>query len=109
MKSLLAKTAGRRGKWVVLAVWLIAVIGFSAAQLPSKFDKVQKNESTSFLPDKAESTKALKATRAIQGQESVTMLAVYRRASGLTRADKATILAQRPVERLLAGSLEDLV
>jgi len=95
MRSLLAKTAGRRGKWVVLAVWLIAVIGFGAAQLPSKFDKVQKNESTSFLPDQAESTKALKATRTIQGEESVTMLAVYRRASGLTRADKATILAQR--------------
>ena len=92
MSRLLAIAAGPRAKWVVLAAWLGAVFAFSALQLPSKFDKVQKNESTSFLPAKAESTKALLALEQIQsGSERVTMVVVYRNPSGLTAANRATI------------------
>jgi RND superfamily putative drug exporter len=92
MSRLLTIAAGRRAKWVVLAAWLGAVFAFSALQLPTKFDKVQKNESTSFLPAKAESTKALVALQEIQsGSERVTMVVVYRNPSGLTAANRATI------------------
>lgn len=80
MRRRLSFSAGRRAKWLVLAAWFAAVFAASALQLPTKFDKVQKNESTSFLPAKAESTKALKAQEAIQrGSERVTMVVVYRR------------------------------
>ena len=82
MSRLLTIASGRRAKWVVLFAWLGAVFVFSALQLPTKFDKVQKNESTSFLPAKAESTKALTALQKIQkGSERVTMVVVYRNPS----------------------------
>lgn len=95
MKQLLALPAGRRAKWIVLAAWLLVVFGFSAAQLPAKFEDIQKNDSASFLPADAESTKALQATEEIQGAENVTIVAVYRREGGLTAADKRLIDADR--------------
>jgi RND superfamily putative drug exporter len=79
----------------VIAAWLLIVFGFSAAQLPAKFEEIQKNDSASFLPSDAESTKALEATKQIQGAENVTIVAVYRREGGLTAADKRLIDADR--------------
>jgi RND superfamily putative drug exporter len=80
---------------VVVGLWLLAVVAFGAAQLPTKFEEVQKNESTSFLPGEAESTKALTDAEEIRGEESVTIVAVYRNPDGLTAADKARIRADR--------------
>ena len=96
MSRLLTLAAGPRAKWIVLACWLGAIFAFSALQWPTKFDKVQKNESTSFLPEKAESTKALVALKEIQrGNERVTMVVVYRNPDGLTAANRATIASVR--------------
>lgn len=80
---------------MVVGLWLLAVVAFGAAQLPTKFEEVQKNESTSFLPGEAESTKALTDAEEIRGEESVTIVAVYRNPDGLTAADKARIRADR--------------
>ncbi|MBU3673827.1 MAG: MMPL family transporter [Solirubrobacteraceae bacterium] len=95
MQGFFRAITGKRGRWVVVAVWLLAVIGFGAAQLPSKFEKVQNNESTSFLPGDAESTKALTDAEEIRGEESVTIVAVYRNPDGLTAANKARIASDR--------------
>ena len=54
MSRFLTIPAGRRAKWVVLAIWLIVIFAASAANLPAKFDKIQKNDSASFLPSKAD-------------------------------------------------------
>ena len=69
MSSLLTTFAGRRAKWVIAAVWLLAIIGSAAADLPGKFTDAEKNESTSFLPGDAESTKALAVTKRFQAGE----------------------------------------
>ncbi len=95
MSKLLKIPSGHRAKWVVLAVWLLALFGASAAQLPAKFADAERNDSASYLPGDAESTKALDATEEIQGAENVTMVIVYRRDGGLTRADRARIAADR--------------
>ncbi|CAB4918980.1 unannotated protein [freshwater metagenome] len=95
MKKLLTVAASPRTKWVVLAVWLLAMVAFGAANLPKKFDEIQKNDSASFLPASAESTKALAATRELTGRESVTILTVYRRGAGLTAADRTAIAGDR--------------
>ncbi|MGZ4270262.1 MAG: MMPL family transporter [Solirubrobacteraceae bacterium] len=95
MKRLLAIPAGRRAKWVVLGVWLVAVAGSLAANLPGKFAAAERNESTSFLPGGAESTKALAATKKLQGAELAPIVIVYRRAAGLTAADKARVARDR--------------
>jgi putative drug exporter of the RND superfamily len=95
MAKLLTFPAGRRAKWVVLALWLLAIFGASAANLPGKYADAEKNESTSFLPGDAESTKALQATERLQGSELAPIVVAYRRDGGLTAADRRRIARDR--------------
>ena len=96
MASFLTTFAGRRAKWVVAAIWVLAIVGSGAANLPGKFTDAEKNESTSFLPGDAESTKALTATKRFQGgDELAPLVIVYRREGGLTAADQRRIAADR--------------
>jgi putative drug exporter of the RND superfamily len=94
MARALATCAGRRAKWVILAAWVLAIGGASAARLPAKFSDAQQNRATTFLPAEAESTKALTFVQRLRG-EQIPMVVVYRRESGLTAADRARIAADR--------------
>ncbi len=91
MSWLLALPGGRRTKWVIALAWLLAIFGSFAANLPGRFSDAERNESTSFLPGDAESTKALTISKALQGGEQAPTVIVYRRASGLTAADARRI------------------
>jgi len=91
MSRFLTLPAGRRAKWVVFAVWIVAVVGIGAANLPGKFSDAEKNESTSFLPGDAESTRALAVTKQLEGGERAATVIVYRRDGGLTGVDKSRI------------------
>ncbi len=85
--------AGRRSKWVVFAIWFGAIfIAAGPANLPGKFEDAESNEATSYLPGDAESTAALKATEALQKGELAPAVIVFRRDSGLTAADRQTIV-----------------
>src|ERR671919_998195 len=87
-RSIFAFAARPRAKWVVFLVWLVGIfIAAGPANLPGKFTDAENNESTSYLPGDAESTKALTATEDLQGGELAPAVIVYRRASGLTPAD----------------------
>lgn len=103
MGSLLARCAGRRAKWVTLGVWFVAFACASAAQLPAKFADGQKNGQQSFLPGDAESTQALGFIQALKGNQQPVVV-VYRRAGGLTDADRATIGQDRLELNTLRGS-----
>jgi len=50
--------SGRKSKWVVFAVWLLVI--FSLGSFATKLNDAQKNDTTSWLPKSAESTKELK-------------------------------------------------
>jgi RND superfamily putative drug exporter len=91
MQRLLTFPGTRRGKWIVFGLWILLVFGGSAAGLPTKFQEAEENESTSFLPEDAESTKALKVTERLQDGEVAATVVVYRRAGGLTPADRSEI------------------
>ena len=92
MDWLTRHVAGRRSKWVVFGVWFFAIFVVAGpAQLVSKFSDAEENESTSFLPGDAESTKALEKSEALQGGEKAAMVIVYRREGGLTAADRRRI------------------
>lgn len=93
MSSLFALSAGPRAKWIVFFTWLLIVVGTIAAGLPERFLDAEKNESTSFLPGDAESTKALKITEELNDGEKAPTVIVYRREDGLTAADKRAITA----------------
>jgi RND superfamily putative drug exporter len=95
MSKLLTLAAGRRAKWLVAAAWLAVFLGVNASGLPAKYTDAQENESTSFLPGDAESTKALKAVEEIQGGETAAAVVVYRRDGGLTAADQQVIAEDR--------------
>src|SRR3954447_25369207 len=97
MGSLFAVVAGRRAKWVVAFIWVVAVIASVAAHLPGKFADAEKNESTSFLPGEAESTKTLDIVKKLEGGELAPLVIVYHRDGGLTAADKKVIARDRKV------------
>src|SRR4051794_39230242 len=92
-RSLFSRPATRRAKWIVFALWFIAIFIAMSAKLPEKFEDAENNEASSYLPESAESTKALKATEALQKGEIAPAVIIYRRDSGLTQADFATIEA----------------
>jgi RND superfamily putative drug exporter len=85
--------AGRRAKWVVFAIWFVAIfIASGPANLPGKFEDAESNEATSYLPGDAESTKALNATESLQKGEIAPAVIIFRRDSGLTAADAKAIV-----------------
>jgi RND superfamily putative drug exporter len=95
MSKLLTLATGRRSKWIVAGAWLLAIVAAFAFNLPGKYADAENNESTSFLPGDAESTKALGLVEELQGGEQAPIVVVYRRAGGLTPADQRAIAADR--------------
>jgi putative drug exporter of the RND superfamily len=90
--SLFTFPAGRRAKWIVFAIWFVAIfLAAGPANLPGKFEDAESNEATSYLPGSAESTKALHATEELQNGEIAPAVIIFRRESGLTPADFKTI------------------
>jgi RND superfamily putative drug exporter len=104
MRALASLVAGRRGKWIVFAVWIAAFVGTLAAQLPAKFTDAEENSSTSFLPGDAESTSALRVTEQLNEGDVAPTVIVYRRADGLTPQDRTAIAQDR--DRLNAATRE---
>ncbi len=92
-RSLLTLASGRRAKWIVFAVWFVGIfIAAGPANLPGKFEDAENNEATSYLPGDAESTAALEATDSLQDGELAPAVVIFRRESGLTAADRRTIV-----------------
>ncbi len=107
--SLFAAVAGPRAKWIVFGVWFVVIAWAVVLDVPGKYTDAQQNESTSFLPGDAESTKALLATEDLQGGELAPAVILYRRESGLTAADKQKIVADvgRLTQRRFPGVVPD--
>src|SRR5467141_707260 len=82
---------GRRTKWVILAFWVV-LLGL-AGPLSGKLTGAQNNDSKSWLPGSAESTKVLDQQGAFQPVDQAPALIVYERESGITDADKAKAAA----------------
>ncbi len=100
--------AGHRAKWIVFAVWFATIIvAAGPAELLTKFEDAESNEATSYLPGDAESTEALKATDSLQRGEIAPAVIIYRRDSGLTVADRRTIVED--VERMTAKRFPGVV
>jgi putative drug exporter of the RND superfamily len=87
LRRIASFVAGRRTKWLVLLFWI--VIGAFVAPVASKLEKAEKNESSSYLPGSAESTKVLDIEKKLQGGNIASAVVVYSRSDGLTSADVA--------------------
>jgi RND superfamily putative drug exporter len=82
---------GRRTKWLVLVIWVAIVAG--AGPLAGKLSGAQDNQTTSWLPGSAESTKAYKQLGSFIDRDSIPGIVVYERSSGVTAADVAKATA----------------
>jgi putative drug exporter of the RND superfamily len=90
-RAIVGIASGRRTKWAVLAFWLIVVV--VAGPLAGKLTGAEKNDSSAWLPAKAESTKVLDLQSRFQSPNIFTGVVVYDRPSGLTSADRAKAIA----------------
>lgn len=82
--------ANRKGKWLVLAVWLLAIV--PAGLYSCGFEDAQENSPDSFLPAGTDSVETLKAIREYPSGRVADAVIVFRRESGLTPADRAIAL-----------------
>jgi RND superfamily putative drug exporter len=101
MSALASFVTGRRTKWAVIALWVVAVIALSP--LGAKLADATSDETQSFLPDDAESTEVQNLLKErFPGGETALGLIVYKRAGGLTQADQERIArdAQRVDEAI---------
>jgi len=93
MSTLARAVASPKGKWFVLLAWFVGIAVVIGANLPGQFTDAEENESTSFLPGDAESTRALQVTERLQDGETAPTVIVYRREGGLNAGDRARIAA----------------
>ncbi|MEV2215230.1 MMPL family transporter [Streptomyces sp. NPDC050997] len=81
---------GRRAKWLVLALWVVAL--FLTAPFAQKLTDAQDNDAASWLPGSAESTQVLQISEDFR-PEQIPAVVVYAREGGLTAQDRARITA----------------
>jgi RND superfamily putative drug exporter len=81
------KLTGRRTKWAVLVFWLIA-FGVGGT-FGSKLMEVQNNETSSWLPESAESTQALEKLTPFYDPDTIPTVVAYEKTGGLTPEDIA--------------------
>ncbi len=89
----LTVAAGRKARFVVFAIWIVIFGGIGS--LAGKLDNAEKNESSSFLPGDAESSKVIKEIKQYPGGETAAAVILYHRPGGLTKRDLAQIAAGR--------------
>ena len=90
MSALASFVAGRRTKWVTVAIWIVLVAAL--APLGAKLADETQDDTTSFLPESAESTEVVEILDEEFGSGETTQgLIVYYRDGGLTEADKEKI------------------
>ncbi|WP_241997646.1 MMPL family transporter [Kribbella sp. VKM Ac-2569] len=92
MGRLAALPCGKVSKWIVLALWIVAIgVSFSPA---GKLTGAQENDAVSWLPGNAESTEVLKATAQFSSPDEIPAVLVYERSSGITPADQQAVARQ---------------
>ncbi len=93
VKRISSTSTSRRGKWVVIAVWL--VILFISAPLAGKLQGAEKNDAGSYLPKSAESTQVLNLQKNFPDANVLDAVVIYDRSTGLTASDTQSIAAQQ--------------
>jgi putative drug exporter of the RND superfamily len=90
LRALASIVTGRRSKWVVIVIWILAVVGMMP--LGSKLQDETVDDTESFLPESAESTEVVRILdEDFEAGETTQGLIVYERKGGLTEADRQKI------------------
>jgi putative drug exporter of the RND superfamily len=89
MRQLAELPGGRRTKFAVIAVWLVAL--FALGPLAGKFEDAQQNDPADYLPANAESVKTVDGLHGFRSDGEADAITVFHRDGGLTAADRAAI------------------
>ncbi|MFC8391479.1 MMPL family transporter [Streptomyces sp. NPDC057238] len=88
-----AVPGGRRGKWLVLAVWLLAAMALGA--LAGKLGEVQDTSANAFLPRGAESAQVNTELEKFRSHDLMPAVAVYTGDAPVTDAVRSKVEADR--------------
>ncbi len=91
-RQIAGSLTGRFTKWAVVGLWAVVLV--LAGGFAQKLTEVQNNESSSWLPGNAESTRAIERLAPFQDPNAIPTVVVYERGSGLTPDDLAAAQAQ---------------
>lgn len=94
--------AGRRSKFVALGLWVALAAAFGP--LAGKFESVQRNEPSSFLPSDAESVAVLEAGKDFPGGDVTPAIVVFRDPDGLGAEGRASV--ERALESITTAEIE---
>ncbi len=83
----------RRLRWLVIALWLVAVV--ATTPFASRLTGLLDNSAASFLPAGADSLTVNELQTRFQTESTITAVVVYQRDEGLTDADLAKIEQDR--------------
>ena len=90
MRALASIASGRRSKWAVVVVWILAMAIMSP--LGGKLGDETQDDTQSFLPESAESTEVVRILDdRFEAGETTQGLIVYEREGGLTPEDRRKI------------------
>ncbi|RFS82609.1 hypothetical protein D0T12_24405 [Actinomadura spongiicola] len=96
---------GRRAKWVVLGVWIVILL--VSLPLAGKLTDAQKNDSSAWLPNDAESTRVVEESKRFVPSETLPAVIVYHRdGAAITAADRAKAAADVPRLKAVKSDLE---
>jgi RND superfamily putative drug exporter len=101
MRKIAGFPAGRRTKWIVLVFWLIVIAAAGGAS--TKLTGAEKNDASSWLPPKAESTQVLNLRSQFVSPNVYPAVVVYDAPAGVTAADKAKAAADATRFASVAG------
>jgi putative drug exporter of the RND superfamily len=87
LRRIVQVPSGHRTKWLVLVFWLAIVV--VAGPLSGKLMGAEKNDSSAWLPPRAESTQVLNLRSEVVSPNVFPAVMVYDRPSGVTSADLA--------------------
>jgi len=106
-RQIAGRLTGPVTKWIVLVFWLLT-LGVMAG-FAQKLTDVQNNEASSWLPESAESTRAIENLVPFQDPDTIPTVVAYERESGLTQDDIAAATEQAREFATLDGVEGDVV
>ncbi|MEU6249481.1 MMPL family transporter [Glycomyces sp. NPDC047010] len=101
LRKLMTLPAGRRAKWLVIAVWIALLV--PAGMLAGRLGEVEDNDNSAWLPADAESTEVAERAADFLPADTVPAIVVYEREGGVTDADLAKAEADAAAFALLDG------
>jgi putative drug exporter of the RND superfamily len=93
MRALAHFVAGRRAKFAVLALWLLAIVALGP--FIGKFEGAQQNEPSTFLPGEAESVKVLEASSEFPSGDVTAAIVFFGNPDGLDARARVAIDERR--------------